>query len=466
VAVLATFVVAPTASAAGVAGFEVAVHGVNGNVGYVGVDGVGVDLHVAMAPDASPTIAGLSTGGAAIEYTQSNGFLGRYRDGFGITTDASGQTVLAGTRPALASNNAGGTQTVFLDGSRFLERRDGDVPAGSTGIQVATGTSPSIAFGGSTPRIALAGTDGLLYELTGPSTLTKIAGGISAKAGTSPAIAALGSGREIAFVGTDGDLYLFDEFHGTLTHIAEAAVLPGTNPAIASDGRGGFLVAVVNAGSLHALQVVTADHQVTTVTNLSVAGGTSPSIASAGSLGWRVAVTDTGNHLATYDSDGTIAHTAAVAAAGTSPAIAYVTPVPAPTPTPTGTATPPPVTATLTLSAQSPGSGLFVPFAGRYPAFGSVAPFHLVGVRFPLDGFVDQVLAFVKPGHSTAECGNADAVITVAEGASLTSAQLMTLYGSAQPHFTTLNPLSAVACWNGSGQIPGVINLQITIQND
>jgi hypothetical protein len=125
-----------------------------------------------------------------------------------------------------------------------------------------------------------------------------------------------------------------------------------------------------------------------------------------------------------------------------------------------------PFTQTFTLSEQTGNGGSFVPYAGAYPPFGNVPPFHLIGVQFPLSGFADTELAFVKPGHSTEECGNPSAVTLLVEGQSLTAAQITAIYGSAQPHFNTLSPMTAVACWSGSGPFPGFINLNITIQND
>lgn len=32
----------------------------------------------------------------------------------------------------------------------------------------------------------------------------------------------------------------------------------------------------------------------------------------------------------------------------------------------------------------------FIPYVGNYPSFGSVPPFHLIGLQFPAFGSVDQ----------------------------------------------------------------------------
>lgn len=61
---------------------------------------------------------------------------------------------------------------------------------------------------------------------------------------------------------------------------------------------------------------------------------------------------------------------------------------------------------------------------------------------------------------------NPSAVTPLVEGQSLTSAQIAAIWGSAQPHFNTLSPMAAVACWSASGAFPGFINLNLTIEND
>jgi hypothetical protein len=141
------------------------------------------------------------------------------------------------------------------------------------------------------------------------------------------------------------------------------------------------------------------------------------------------------------------------------------TPTPTQTATTTTTATPP-HSATFELLRQPVGVGSYIPYVAKYPSFGSVPPFHLLGVQFPLFGSVDQQVFLVKPGHNTEQCGDPDAVIQLLEGQSLSPAQITTLYGSTQPHFSTLSPLAAVACWNGNGAFPNFVDLNITIQND
>ena len=64
---------------------------------------------------------------------------------------------------------------------------------------------------------------------------------------------------------------------------------------------------------------------------------------------------------------------------------------------------------------QSIGLGTFFPYVGKFPSFGSTPPGRVLQLRFPPDGFSNQVLLFVKPGHSTEECGNPNAVVPLVE---------------------------------------------------
>jgi hypothetical protein len=96
--------------------------------------------------------------------------------------------------------------------------------------------------------------------------------------------------------------------------------------------------------------------------------------------------------------------------------------------------------ASVTMNAQPVTQG-FVPFLGYFGGgvgFKSV----LTEVRNPSSG---SNLSFVKPGHSTQECGNANAVIGLAPGAALTASQMTTLYGSATPSLNN-NRIAFLAC--------------------
>ncbi len=83
---------------------------------------------------------------------------------------------------------------------------------------------------------------------------------------------------------------------------------------------------------------------------------------------------------------------------------------------------------TITLNAQPVIQG-YVPFLGYYGggvAFNAV----LTKISNPAGG---APLAFVKPGHSTTECGSDSAVTALAPGKTMTAEQMTTLYGSARP---------------------------------
>jgi hypothetical protein len=70
----------------------------------------------------------------------------------------------------------------------------------------------------------------------------------------------------------------------------------------------------------------------------------------------------------------------------------------------------------------------------------------------------------VKAGHSTAECGNPSAVVTLGEGQTTTAAQLSAIFGTATPSFSTMSPLAAVACFSGPNPTPSFINLTMNVR--
>lgn len=100
--------------------------------------------------------------------------------------------------------------------------------------------------------------------------------------------------------------------------------------------------------------------------------------------------------------------------------------------------------ASVTMTAQPPVSG-FVPFLGRYGGGGSKSV--LTKVANPTNG---SVLFFVKPGHSSTECGNAGAVIRLAPGQSLTADQMKTIWNAAQPSLAQTLPFLTCAATQAS----------------
>lgn len=120
-------------------------------------------------------------------------------------------------------------------------------------------------------------------------------------------------------------------------------------------------------------------------------------------------------------------------------------------------------TAQLTMNEQSTVGG-FIPFRGQFPPFGSTQPGTVTSISYPASGFLDSSLQFVKTGHSTAECGNANAVVTLNEGQTTTPAQLSAIFGTATPSFSTTSPLAVVACFVGPTPTPSFINLTMNVR--
>jgi len=306
-------------------------------------------------------------------------------------------------------------------------------------------------------KVAIVAPNGFLKQSTNGSAFSSEDVGIPVAPGTSPAVAVGPSDAMIAVNGAGGDLLLNRSSDHTANDTG-LAIKAGTTPAIAALSNGLFQVAFVAPDDMLWL----ADRNgVGFSTGHKVVANSNPAIAAASTTGeWKIAFNSADNNALAFLTQ-VMEHTTIPLAPGTSPSIAAATPQ-------AGTTTPPPPPPTiLSMQKQNPGTGSFIPYVGKYPPFGNVPPFHLLGVQFPAFGASDQELFLVKPGHNTGECGDPNALIPLLEGQSLTSAQITTLWGSAQPHFTTLNPLTAVACYqNTNNSFPNFVDLNITIQND
>ena len=123
-------------------------------------------------------------------------------------------------------------------------------------------------------------------------------------------------------------------------------------------------------------------------------------------------------------------------------------------------------TTTVSLNRQVIVQG-FVPYLGQFPLFGVVPAGRLLRIRLPQSGFSNSALSFLKPGHSTEECGNASAVVVIGEGQTTTSAQMMDIYGVAEPRFTTTAPIPFIACYStDSAAIPNFVTIEIDVIYD
>jgi hypothetical protein len=461
VAAAGVVAVAPTANAATSSGYEVAVQGSTGTLWTVDPSGTATDTKRAVRSDNSPAIAGLSTGGFKALFVTSDNSLWSADSTGGSPTFSQVRTVGGalflgfGSNAAVAANTTGGWQMSYLEGgfAGWINSANPNISTGS-GVRMSNKT-PSVAAipgGFSTTFMDVPADPDVdnpsIHENFSQGGDTKFNGGV--QTGTNPSVAASDTEVKIAY---------HTSFEGTLAFITTStrtttattlALKPGTSPAIAYGGSGQFVTTFVNAsGNLETLDAAGNLHNV----GLAVAAGTNPAIATDGSGHWKIALADSSNHLTFIDNNDQIVHTNTVLAAGTSPAIAHVT----------TTTTTPPSSATLTLNKQSTVNG-FIPFSGAYPPFGSTQPGKLLSYTYPASGFLDSSLLFVKSGHSTAECGDPNAVVALGEGQTTTPAQLTAIYGTSTPSFSTTSPLTAVACFSGPTPTPSFINLQMSVQ--
>jgi hypothetical protein len=82
-------------------------------------------------------------------------------------------------------------------------------------------------------------------------------------------------------------------------------------------------------------------------------------------------------------------------------------------------------TSRVTMTGQA-GEG-YRPYAGNW---GPVSKAHLTGISVPKDFAKDLQVSFVKPGFTTAHCGNPDALVILLDGQATTTAQIKELFGA------------------------------------
>lgn len=96
--------------------------------------------------------------------------------------------------------------------------------------------------------------------------------------------------------------------------------------------------------------------------------------------------------------------------------------------------------ASVTMTEQQVISGP-VPFLGRYGGGGTQAALTKVTNPYP-----NVTLQFVKPGHSTEECGDTNAVVPLYPGQTMTADQMKTIWGYSSPSLA--QGLVFLACAN------------------
>jgi hypothetical protein len=93
-------------------------------------------------------------------------------------------------------------------------------------------------------------------------------------------------------------------------------------------------------------------------------------------------------------------------------------------------------------------------YSGQYPPFGNVPAGHLQKIAIPSISPA-TALRFVKAGHSPAEINDPNAVVVIAAGGQTNASQMMAIFGSNSPPFSTTSPLQIAA---------GIEQLEVTAQ--
>jgi len=199
---------------------------------------------------------------------------------------------------------------------------------------MAANTSPGVAWNSSSGlnKAAIVAPNGFLRQSSNGSAFSSESVGVPVAAGTSPSVAASTSDTAVAVNGAGGDLLVTTSSDHSVNDTG-LAVKAGTSPSITAATGGGFLTAYVSPDGM--LNVMGP-----TGTNFplgeKVAANSNPAITADDQFGWEIVYSAASNGaLSTLDyvaatNSNHIVHSSAIVKAGTSPAIAAVTPKVAP----------------------------------------------------------------------------------------------------------------------------------------
>lgn len=126
-----------------------------------------------------------------------------------------------------------------------------------------------------------------------------------------------------------------------------------------------------------------------------------------------------------------------------------------------------PQVVTMSLQRQTIVEGP-IPYAGQFPPFGTVQAGHLLQIAVPINSGV-LALRIVKVGHSSEECGDDNAVVTVLEGSQTTPTELAAIFGVPYPIKFSTSGISLVACVaqpGGEPIPPNFVNIELTVIYD
>lgn len=106
----------------------------------------------------------------------------------------------------------------------------------------------------------------------------------------------------------------------------------------------------------------------------------------------------------------------------------------------------------------------FVPYRGLFPAGGVVNTGRLLKIQFPPVGPSDRLLLFPKRTKTTANCGVPGDVVVLEEGGDLSGKDLEEIFGVIEPEFSTLSPLTLIACLSSPGSAPPFVTVRLTVR--
>jgi len=239
----------------------------------------------------------------------------RLGNGLGMLpgTDVSGATLLDGRHEAAWSGSAGQLWTNISNTSFQF-----------TGQSMVVGTSPAIASlptGGAKVIFQRAG-DTLLCELDPSGAVTSLGAGVGLQSGTRISIATfLNNTYQLAWPGSAGQLWTYDS--GTnIAQYTNFNMPVGASPAIVSAYTGGYTIVFPNAADSNFLWTLSSNGVSGRLgTGLGIQSGTRPALAPLTTGSWELAWNGGGGALWIYGPNGIAVSTGVTMRADASPSI-------------------------------------------------------------------------------------------------------------------------------------------------
>jgi len=118
-------------------------------------------------------------------------------------------------------------------------------------------------------------------------------------------------------------------------------------------------------------------------------------------------------------------------------------------------------TVKVALRRQEVGVAMFPPYLGELHGNGKLKEITVPNAGGFLGNLVG--ISFVKGGHNTDECGDAEAVVFASAGSTLDEDKIKEIFGGSVPSVDDANPVFFVACVVTKSAFPESVTITVTL---